>query len=103
IGRTGRRGSFHAWPLYSAARGVEEAPRRCDLVLKIGKLALQLLEILIGLEVRIGFGEREDLAECALQLRLGGGLSRGTLRGEGGIAGFDGRSPAFASRAQHNL
>jgi len=55
--------------LYSAARGVEEAPRRCDLVLKIGKLALQLLEILIGLEVRIGFGEREDLAQCALQLR----------------------------------
>jgi len=50
-------------------RVVEEASRRCDLVLKIGKLALQLLEILMGLQVQIGFGEREDLARCALQLR----------------------------------
>ena len=66
-----------------------KAPRRCDLVLKIRKLALQLLEILIGLEVGIGFGQGEDLAQCALQLRLGGRPSCGTLRADGGVAGFD--------------
>ena len=33
---------------------VEEAARRRDLVLDVGQLALQLLEILVGLEVRIG-------------------------------------------------
>src|SRR5580692_3923467 len=40
-------------------RIVEEPPRRRDLVLQIGELRLQLLEVLVGLEVRIGLRQCE--------------------------------------------
>src|SRR5438876_6508132 len=46
-------------------RVVEEAPRGGELVLKIAKLGLQLLEIGVGLEVRIGLPERDEPAESA--------------------------------------
>src|SRR5690348_9151640 len=42
---------------------VEEAPRRCELVLDIGQLRLQLLEVLVRLQVRIGLREREQLPQ----------------------------------------
>src|SRR4051812_8132776 len=44
---------------------VEEAPRGRELVLYVGELALQLLEVLIRLEVRIGLRQREDLPQRA--------------------------------------
>src|SRR5689334_10820983 len=42
---------------------VEEPPRRRELVLDVGEFGLQLLEIGIGLEVRVGLGEREQLTQ----------------------------------------
>src|SRR5258708_39950221 len=42
---------------------VEEASRRRELVLDVGKVRLQLLEIVAGLQVGIGFREREELAQ----------------------------------------
>ena len=49
-------------PVLYLHRIVEEPPRRRDLVLQIGELRLQLLEVLVGLQVRIGLRQREDLA-----------------------------------------
>src|SRR6185369_2546963 len=40
-------------------RVVEEAARGSELVLDVGKLALQLLEVRVGLKVGIALGERE--------------------------------------------
>src|SRR5215831_19900186 len=40
---------------------VEEAASGRELVLDVGELGLQLLEVLIGLEVRIGLAQREQL------------------------------------------
>ena len=57
-------------------RIVEEAPRGRDLVLDVGELALQLLEVLVGLEVRIGLAQREQLPQRAAQHVLGGDLCR---------------------------
>src|SRR5579859_2370683 len=57
-------------------RVVAEAPRRGDLVLQIGQLGLQLLEIGVGLEIRIGLRQRKQLAQRAGQHVLGGGLLR---------------------------
>src|SRR5262245_23111451 len=45
--------------------GIVEAARGGDLVLDRGELALELDEVLAGLEVRIGFGESKHLAERA--------------------------------------
>src|SRR5262245_35882897 len=44
---------------------IEEAARGRELVLDVGELALQLLEVLIGLEVRIGFAQRKQLPQRA--------------------------------------
>ena len=46
-------------------RVVEEPPRRRDLVLDVGQFGLKLLEVLVGLEVRIGLGQREQLPQRA--------------------------------------
>jgi hypothetical protein len=69
-------------------RVVEEAARRGDLVFDIGQLGLELLEVLISLEVRIGFAEREQLPQCAAQHVLGCGLGGDPsgLRGDRGVA-----------------
>src|SRR4051812_35449940 len=40
-------------------RVVEEAARGRELVLDVGELALQLLEVLVRLEIRIGLRQRE--------------------------------------------
>src|SRR5689334_12348812 len=57
-------------------RVVEEAPRRRELVLDVGEFGLQLLEIGVRLEVRVGLGQREQLAQRAREHVLGGGLLR---------------------------
>src|SRR5438309_7004792 len=44
-------------------RAVEETPRGRDLVLQVRKLALQLLEILAGLEIGISFAQRKELPQ----------------------------------------
>ena len=43
-----------------------------DCVLEPGDAALQLQESLVGLEVRVGFGDREQVAEAGAQPGLGG-------------------------------
>src|ERR1700730_5001394 len=65
---------------------VEEAPRRRELVLDIGEFGLQLLEIGVGLEVRVGLGEREQLTQGAREHVLGGRLLRRPLRRHRGVA-----------------
>jgi len=60
---------------------------------------LQLLEILVGLQVRIGFGEGKELAQRALQLPLGQRLGCGTLSGDGGVASLDEASSVCRSCA----
>jgi len=72
-------------------RVVEEASRRRDLVLEIGELHLQLLEILVGLQVGIGLGQREDLTQRAGQCILGRALLRRALCRHRGVAGLDHR------------
>src|ERR1700736_4473520 len=57
-----------------AHRVVEEAARRRDLVLDVGQLGLQLLEVRIGLEVGIVLRQREQLPQRARQHVLGAGL-----------------------------
>src|SRR5580658_10508912 len=42
-------------------RVVEEAAARGDLVLEIGQFACELLEVGIGLEIRIGLRQRDQL------------------------------------------
>ena len=46
---------------------VEEAARGGELVLDVGELGLQLLEVRVGLEVRIGLRQRDQPAERAGQ------------------------------------
>src|SRR5262249_10391974 len=48
-------------------RVVEEPTRRRKLVFDVRQFGLQLLEVLIGLEIRVGFREREQLAQRAGQ------------------------------------
>src|ERR1700693_4073967 len=52
------------------------AARGGDLVLGVGKLALQLLEVLRRSELRVGLGDREQLSD-----RAGQGVARGGGRG----------------------
>jgi hypothetical protein len=61
-------------------RVVEEAAAGGDLVLEVGQFARQLLEVGIGLEVRIGLRQRDQFAERAAQLVFGGGHLRRSLR-----------------------
>src|SRR6266550_4027326 len=44
-------------------RVVEEAARSGDLVLDVGELGLELLEVLARLEIGIGFAQREELPQ----------------------------------------
>src|SRR6185437_7391068 len=91
-----------------AHRIVEEAARRRDLVLDIGELRLQLLEVRVRLQVRIALGQGEYLAQRAGELVLGGALRGRSLPGRRhrGVArlddGFEGA--AFVRRiAFHGL
>src|SRR5882757_4048520 len=70
-------------------RVVEEAAAGGDLVFEIGQFARQLLEIGVGLEVRIGLGQCDQLAQRARELVFGGGSLSGALRRHGGVAGPD--------------
>ncbi len=49
---------------------IEEAAAGGDLVFDVGQLGLQLLEIRVGLEVGVGFRQRDEAAEGAAQLVL---------------------------------
>src|SRR5258705_5073985 len=70
-------------------RVVEEAAAGRDLVLEVGQLARQLLEVGVGLEVRIGLGQRDQSAERAAQLVFGSGDLSRSLRRHRGVAGLD--------------
>ena len=65
---------------------VEEAARGGDLVFDVGEFALQLLEIGVGLEVGIGFGDRDQPPERPAERGFRRRLRRRTLRGHGEIA-----------------
>ena len=58
------------------------APRHLQLILDLGELGLQLEEILVGLELRIGLGHRHQLAERALQGARRRGLVADAARGD---------------------
>src|SRR3990167_5665255 len=61
-------------------RVVEEAARRSELVFNIRKLTLQLEKIRVRLEVGIGFSQREQFAERAVQQPFGLRLRGRTVR-----------------------
>src|SRR2546426_6419210 len=77
-------------------RGVEVADDRVvvaarvlDHLLDLGQRRLEIAEVLVGLEVGIRLGEREELAERAGQLVLGLRPRLGRLRRHGGAARAD--------------
>ena len=89
-------------------RVVEEPPGGGNLVLEVRELALQLLKVLVGFEIRVGLAQREELPERPGQCILGSGLRR-DVSGRGGnrrIArphhGFE-RTPLVSSIALHRL
>src|SRR5690242_817070 len=84
-----RRGKLLDAGVVFLDRVVEEAPRRRKLVLDVGELALQLLEIFVGLQIRIGLRQREQLAQRAGQHVLGGDLLLEAWRRHRGIARLD--------------
>ena len=62
---------------------VVDLARHRDLVLGLGELGLQVEEVLVGLQVGVGLGDREQPAERLGEEALGGaGLGRG-LRARG--------------------
>src|SRR6516162_7798651 len=61
-------------------RVVEETAGGSELVLDVGQLALELHEILIGLEVRIGLAKRKQLPQRSGERILGSGLRRNPAR-----------------------
>ncbi len=69
-------------------RVVEKAARGRDLVLDVGELGLQLLEVLAGLEVGIGLAQCEQLSQRAGKRVLGRSLrgNAARLRRHRGIA-----------------
>src|SRR6266850_4282114 len=77
-------------------RGVEVAddrvvvaPRVLDRLLDLGQRRLEIAEVLVGLEVGIGLGQCEELAERAGQLVLGLRPRLGRLRRHGGATRAD--------------
>src|SRR5215510_9332804 len=93
-GEAERAGKQHGGELLDAGvvllHGVvEEAAGGRKLVLDVGELALELLEVLIGLQVRIGFAEREQLSQRAGECVFGGCLRGNTARSglDRGVAG----------------
>src|SRR5581483_4365809 len=70
-------------------RVVEEAAAGGDLVLEIGQFTRQLLEIGVGLEVGIGFRQRDQAAERARELILRRGHLRRSLRRHRRVARLD--------------
>src|SRR5690606_37080937 len=67
-----------------AYAAVVEATRRLDLVFGVDELALQLQEVLVRLQLRVGLGHREDRLHRRLELVLGHrgfGGCRGAHRG----------------------
>src|SRR6266403_1840647 len=69
-------------------RVVEEAAAGRDLVLEVGQLARQLLEVGVGLQIRIGLRQRDQPAERAAQLVFGGRDLCWSLRRHRTVAGF---------------
>src|SRR6516225_7298480 len=74
---------------------VEEAARRRDLVLDVGQLGLQLLEVGVGFQIGIRLRQGKELAQRAAQLVLRRRLLRRALCGHRGIA----RPDHFIERA----
>src|SRR5437870_10606992 len=70
---------------------IEEAAGRGQLVLDVGELALQLLEVLIGLEIRIGLAQRKQLPQRAGERVFSGCLRRDAARSglDRGVARLD--------------
>ena len=66
--------------LYSAAALLKKRREAAILFSRSDSSALQLLEVLVGLEVGIGLGQGEDLAQRTLQHPLGRRLGGGPLR-----------------------
>src|SRR5258708_21286945 len=62
-GREQRRRELRNAGIVFAYRIVKEAPRGGDLVFDIGELGLQLLEIRVRLEVRVGLRQRDQAAK----------------------------------------
>src|SRR5437867_3866787 len=60
------------------------ATRVLDRVLDLFQRRLKVTEVLVGLELGIRFGEREELAQRARELVLGLGARLGSLRRDGG-------------------
>ena len=50
---------------------VVDLPADGDLVLRLGELGLELAEVLVGLELGIGLGDREEPAERRAENALG--------------------------------
>src|SRR5258706_1053972 len=69
-------------------RVVEEAAAGRDLVLEVGQLAGQLLEVGVGLQVGIGLRQRDQPAERDAQLVFGGRDLCWSLRRHRTVAGF---------------
>src|SRR5262249_19643173 len=67
---------------------VEETAGGGELVLDVGELGLELLEGLIGLQVRVGLGPREQLAERAGERVFAGRPPGRGPRRPGGGAGL---------------
>ncbi len=67
---------------------VEEAAAGGDLVFDVRQFGLQLLEVGVGLEVRISLRQRDQPSERGGELAFGGGYLRRSLRGDCGITGF---------------
>src|SRR5712671_1786945 len=69
-GREQRRRKLRNAGIVFAHRVVEEAPRGRDLVFDVGELGLQLLEIRVRLEVRVGLRQRDQTAKRSAELLL---------------------------------
>jgi len=85
-------------------RVVEEAAAGRNLVLEVGQFARQLLEVGVGLEVRIGFPDSAiSLPECARLnwFSANRDLSR-SLRRHRGVAGLDNPPRACRVRARRS-
>jgi hypothetical protein len=90
----------------NSATGICWMPVLYDLVLEIGQFAGQLLEVGIGLEVRIGLRQRDQPAERAAQLVFGSRDLPRSLRRHRAVAGLDDvveRPPLVAGVALHGL
>src|SRR5882757_472517 len=88
--RAGKQGGGHLLDagVVLLNRVVEEAAARRDLVLEVGQLARQLLEVGVGLQIRIGLRQRDQPAKRAAQLAFGGRDLCRSLRRYSRVAGL---------------